>query len=70
MLNSPNRGLDLDCGGNNKGEAVCDASSGIKGPPANDRSTIDIAIATTPAASLRTKAVAGFLPDFSITNMS
>jgi hypothetical protein len=68
VLNSPNRGLDLDCGGNNKGEAVCDASSGMKGQPANDRSTIDIAAA--PAASPRTKAVAEFLSDFSITNMS
>jgi hypothetical protein len=42
----------------------------MKAPPANDRISRDIAIATAPAASPRTKELGEFLPDFSITYMS
>ena len=60
---------DSNCPGVSENR-VCDASSGMKGPPANDRISRDIAIATAPAARPRTKVVAVFLPDFSITYLS
>ncbi len=49
---------------------VCDASYGMNGPPANDRISNDIAMATAPAARPKTKAVAELLLDLSITYMS
>ena len=59
---------DSNCPGVSENRA-CDASSGMNGPPANDRIINDIAIATAPAASPRTKAMAVCLPDLSITYM-
>jgi len=59
---------DSNCPGVSENR-VCDASSGMNGPPANDRIINDIAIATAPAASPRTKAMAVFLLDLSITYM-
>ena len=59
---------DSNCPGVSENR-VCDASSGMKGPPANDRISIDTAIATAPAASPRMKELLELPPDFSITHM-
>ena len=60
---------DSNCPGVSENR-VCDASSGMKDPPANDRISRDIAIAIAPAASPNIKELGEFLPDFSITYMS
>lgn len=61
---------DSNCPGVSE-KRVWDASSGMKGPPANDRIISDIAIATAPAASPTTnEVVVEMLPVFSITNIA
>lgn len=61
---------DCNCPGVSENK-VCDASSGMNGPPANDRISSAIAIATAPAASPPTKEILVEMePDFFITSMA
>ena len=61
---------DSNCPGVSENK-VCDASSGMNGPPTNDRISNANAIAMAPAASPPPKEVlVEMVPDFSITSMA